>query len=143
MTQLSLLPPALSSGAPPSSEAGASPPAAAADGGSAGGVVGPIDGDLAEETRRKYLNYALSVITARAIPDVRDGLKPVARRILFTMYRELHLTHDARYRKSAKVVGDVIGKYHPHGDTAVYDAMVRLAQDFVMRVPLVDGQGNF
>src|SRR5687768_3671032 len=102
MTQLSLLPPALSSGAPPSSEAGASPPAAAADGGSAGGVVGPIDGDLAEETRRKYLNYALSVITARAIPDVRDGLKPVARRILFTMYRELHLTHDARYRKSAK-----------------------------------------
>ncbi|MBL4689303.1 MAG: DNA topoisomerase IV subunit A [Nannocystaceae bacterium] len=102
-----------------------------------------IEGDLAEETRRKYLNYALSVITARAIPDVRDGLKPVARRILYTMYHELRLVHDARHRKSAKVVGDVIGKYHPHGDTAVYDAMVRLAQDFSMRAPLVDGQGNF
>jgi DNA gyrase subunit A len=141
MTQLPLLPPALSSG----SEAvpKAIGPQAAGDGTSGGGTTGPIDGDLAEETRRKYLNYALSVITARAIPDVRDGLKPVARRILFTMYHELHLTHEARYRKSAKVVGDVIGKYHPHGDTAVYDAMVRLAQDFVMRVPLVDGQGNF
>ena len=104
---------------------------------------GEAEGDLAEETRKKYLNYALSVITSRAIPDVRDGLKPVARRILFTMEHELHLRHDSRHRKSAKVVGDVIGKYHPHGDTAVYDAMVRLAQDFVMRAPLVDGQGNF
>lgn len=101
------------------------------------------EGDLAEETRRKYLNYALSVITARAIPDVRDGLKPVARRILYTMEHELHLRHDVKYRKSAQVVGDVIGKYHPHGDAAAYEAMVRLAQDFNMRVPLVDGHGNF
>jgi DNA gyrase subunit A len=140
MTQLSLLPRALTFGQAPD---GPQPPSAATEGGSGGGASGPIEGDLAEEARRKYLNYALSVITARAIPDVRDGLKPVARRILFTMFRELHLTHEARHRKSAKVVGDVIGKYHPHGDTAVYDAMVRLAQDFVMRAPLVDGQGNF
>ena len=110
------------------------------DGGRGGGV---ISGDLAEEARRKYLNYALSVITSRAIPDVRDGLKPVQRRILYTMFADLGLTHEARHRKSAKVVGDVIGKYHPHGDTAVYEAMVRLAQDFVMRAPLVDGHGNF
>ncbi len=109
-------------------------------GGSSDGVV---RGDLAEEARRKYLNYALSVITSRAIPDVRDGLKPVHRRILYTMFADLGLTHESRHRKSAKVVGDVIGKYHPHGDTAVYDAMVRLAQDFAMRETLVDGQGNF
>src|SRR5690606_985707 len=102
-----------------------------------------LPGDLAEEARRKYLNYALSVITARALPDVRDGLKPVQRRIIYTMFADLGLTHDARHRKSAKVVGDVIGKYHPHGDTAVYEAMVRLAQDWVMRAPLVDGMGNF
>ncbi|KIG12021.1 DNA gyrase subunit A [Enhygromyxa salina] len=108
-----------------------------------GGSAGIIEGDLAEQARRKYLNYALSVITSRAIPDVRDGLKPVQRRILFTMFDDLRLTFDARHRKSAKVVGDVIGKYHPHGDTAVYDAMVRMAQDFAMRMPLVDGQGNF
>ncbi len=140
MTQLSLLPPALTQGTavPPPSE----PPVASGpnDGGGGGNLV---RGDLAEEARRKYLNYALSVITARAIPDVRDGLKPVARRILFTMFHELRLLHDGRHRKSAKVVGDVIGKYHPHGDGAVYDAMVRLAQDFVMRAPLVDGHGNF
>ena len=141
MTQLDLIPPALGAATPAEPSAG---PTAAADGTSGGGTSdGMTDGDLAEETRRKYLNYALSVITARAIPDVRDGLKPVARRILYTMYHELRLVHDARHRKSAKVVGDVIGKYHPHGDTAVYDAMVRLAQDFVMRAPLVDGQGNF
>jgi DNA gyrase subunit A len=108
-----------------------------------GGSAGIVDGDLAEQARRKYLNYALSVITSRAIPDVRDGLKPVQRRILYTMFEDLKLTFDARHRKSAKVVGDVIGKYHPHGDTAVYDAMVRMAQDFNMRMPLVDGQGNF
>jgi DNA gyrase subunit A len=109
-----------------------------------GGAPLPITpGDLAEEARRKYLNYALSVITARALPDVRDGLKPVQRRIIYTMFADLGLTHDARHRKSAKVVGDVIGKYHPHGDTAVYEAMVRLAQDWVMRAPLVDGMGNF
>ena len=116
-----------------------------AGGGACGGagMGGVIAGDLAEEARRKYLNYALSVITARAIPDVRDGLKPVHRRIVYTMFEDLGLTHEARHRKSAKVVGDVIGKYHPHGDTAVYEAMVRLAQDFAMRMPLVDGQGNF
>ncbi len=111
------------------------------DNAGAGGSI--IRGDLAEQARRKYLNYALSVITSRAIPDVRDGLKPVHRRILFTMFNDLGLTHDSRHRKSAKVVGDVIGKYHPHGDTAVYDAMVRMAQDFAMRERLVDGQGNF
>ncbi|TPV95980.1 MAG: DNA topoisomerase IV subunit A [Myxococcales bacterium FL481] len=112
-------------------------------GGGGSGGEGLIRADLAEQARRKYLTYALSVITSRAIPDVRDGLKPVHRRILYTMFEDLHLTHDARHRKSAKVVGDVIGRYHPHGDTAVYDAMVRLAQDFAMRMPLVDGQGNF
>lgn len=112
-------------------------------GGDGAGTKSVVDGDLAEQTRRSYLTYALSVITARALPDVRDGLKPVQRRILFTMFSDLHLHHEARHRKSAKVVGDVIGKYHPHGDTAVYDAMVRLAQDFAMRARLVDGQGNF
>jgi DNA gyrase subunit A len=85
--------------------------------GGGGGLGGVVSGDLADEARRKYLNYALSVITARAIPDVRDGLKPVHRRIVFTMFDDLGLTHESRYRKSAKVVGDVIGKYHPHGDT--------------------------
>ena len=84
----------------------------------------------------------MSVIVSRALPDVRDGMKPVHRRILFAM-RELGLTHAAKFRKSATVVGEVLGKYHPHGDTAVYDSMVRLAQDFSMRYPLVDGQGNF
>ena len=144
MTQLDLIPPALSAAAPTQKFDADTPSATAGTGGGGGGAdSGMIEGDLAEETRRKYLNYALSVITARAIPDVRDGLKPVARRILYTMYHELRLVHDARHRKSAKVVGDVIGKYHPHGDTAVYDAMVRLAQDFSMRAPLVDGQGNF
>jgi DNA gyrase subunit A len=98
---------------------------------------------LALEARTRYLNYALSVITARALPDVRDGLKPVQRRILLTMRKDLNLTPDAKYRKSAKIVGDVMGNYHPHGDTAIYDAMVRLAQSWVMRTPLVDGQGNF
>ncbi len=98
---------------------------------------------LADETQRRYLNYALSVITARALPDVRDGLKPVQRRILFTMYSDLHLTPEARYRKCAKVVGDVMGNYHPHGDSAIYDALVRMAQDFSLRYPFVDGHGNF
>src|SRR5512135_1527508 len=105
----------------------------------------PLDADivLPEEARRRYLNYALSVITSRALPDVRDGLKPVQRRILFSMFQNLHLTPDAKFKKSATVVGDVIGKYHPHGDVAIYDAMVRMAQDFVMRAPLVEGHGNF
>lgn len=98
---------------------------------------------LKDETRDRYLIYALSVITARAIPDVRDGLKPVQRRILYTMFNDLRLTFDGRPRKCAKIVGDVTGNYHPHGTTAAYEALVRLAQDFVMRVPLVVGQGNF
>jgi DNA gyrase subunit A len=98
---------------------------------------------LSAETQRRYLNYALSVITARALPDVRDGLKPVQRRILFTMWNDLHLGPDARYRKCAKVVGDVMGNYHPHGDSAIYDALVRMAQDFSLRYPFVDGHGNF
>src|SRR5437879_7145746 len=98
---------------------------------------------LTEETRKRYLNYALSVITSRALPDVRDGLKPVQRRILYTMYHDLHLHADGRPRKCAKICGDVTGNYHPHGTTAAYEALVRMAQDFVMRVPLVQGQGNF
>jgi DNA gyrase subunit A len=98
---------------------------------------------IIQETRRRYLNYALSVITARALPDVRDGLKPVQRRILYTMQHELHLNADGRPAKCARIVGDVMGKYHPHGNLAIYDALVRLSQDFVMRLPLVHGQGNF
>jgi DNA gyrase subunit A len=98
---------------------------------------------LSQETRRRYLNYALSVIMSRALPDVRDGLKPVQRRILYTMYHDLRLTFDGRPRKCAKICGDVTGNYHPHDGAAVYDALVRLAQDFVMRAPLVHGQGNF
>src|SRR5512144_2767243 len=101
------------------------------------------DTSLADEAQRRYLNYALSVITSRALPDVRDGLKPVQRRILYTMQNDLHLGPDSKPKKSARVVGDVMGKYHPHGDVAIYDAMVRLAQPFVMRAPLVDGHGNF
>jgi DNA gyrase subunit A len=98
---------------------------------------------LHEATRRRYLNYALSVITARALPDVRDGLKPVQRRILYGMFNNLRLMPDGRYRKSAAVVGEVMAKYHPHGDLALYEAMVRMAQPFALLHPLVDGQGNF
>ncbi|MCW3478823.1 DNA gyrase subunit A [Neisseriaceae bacterium JH1-16] len=97
---------------------------------------------LEEEMRRSYLDYAMSVIVGRALPDVRDGLKPVHRRVLFAMH-ELSNDWNRAYKKSARIVGDVIGKYHPHGDTAVYDTIVRLAQDFSLRYPLVDGQGNF
>src|SRR3972149_1065038 len=97
---------------------------------------------IEEEMRKSYMDYAMSVIIGRAIPDARDGLKPVHRRILFAMH-DLSNTHDKPYKKSARVVGDVIGKYHPHGDVAVYDSLVRMAQDFSMRYPLVDGQGNF
>src|SRR5678810_518612 len=97
---------------------------------------------LEEEMRRSYLDYAMSVIVGRALPDVRDGLKPVHRRALFAMH-ELSNDWNRPYKKSARVVGDVIGKYHPHGDTAVYDTIVRLVQDFSMRYPLIDGQGNF
>ena len=98
---------------------------------------------LDETTRQRYLNYALSVITSRALPDVRDGLKPVQRRILFSMYHNHRLTPDRPPIKSAKVVGSVIGEWHPHGDSAVYDAMARMAQPWSLRVPLVDGHGNF
>ncbi|MGD8825898.1 MAG: DNA topoisomerase IV subunit A, partial [Myxococcales bacterium] len=101
------------------------------------------DASLVVETQRRYLNYALSVITSRALPDVRDGLKPVQRRILYTMFHELRLRSDTKHRKSAAIVGDVMGKFHPHGDTAIYDALVRMAQPFTMRQPLVDGRGNF
>src|SRR5438552_119631 len=97
---------------------------------------------IEREMEESYLDYAMSVIVQRALPDVRDGLKPVHRRILYAM-SELGLGPSAKYRKSATVVGEVLGKYHPHGDAAVYDSMVRLAQQFAMRYPLVDGQGNF
>ncbi|GLQ23128.1 DNA gyrase subunit A [Algimonas ampicilliniresistens] len=102
--------------------------------------VSPVT--IEEEMKRSYLDYAMSVIVSRAIPDVRDGLKPVHRRILYSMH-ENGFTREKAYKKSARVVGDVIGKYHPHGDSAVYDALVRMAQDFSMRLPLLDGQGNF
>ncbi len=98
---------------------------------------------LVDETRRRYLNYALSVITSRALPDVRDGLKPVQRRILYNMYHDLHLYADGRPAKCARVCGDVMGNYHPHGDAAIYDALVRMAQPFVLRYPLIHGEGNF
>ncbi|MFM8441273.1 MAG: DNA gyrase subunit A [Acidobacteriota bacterium] len=101
-----------------------------------------IQVNIEDEMRRSYLDYAMSVIIGRALPDVRDGLKPVHRRVLWAMH-ELGNTYNKPYKKSARVVGDVIGKYHPHGDTAVYDTVVRLAQDFSLRYPLVDGQGNF
>jgi DNA gyrase subunit A len=98
--------------------------------------------NISEEMKKSYLNYAMSVIVSRALPDVKDGLKPVHRRILFAMH-EIGLVHSAKYKKCATVVGEVLGKYHPHGDVPVYDALVRLAQDFSMRYPLIDGQGNF
>src|SRR5512136_2467405 len=98
--------------------------------------------NIEEELKSSYLDYAMSVIVSRALPDVRDGLKPVQRRILFSM-QDMGLTHSSPHRKSARIVGDVLGKYHPHGDASVYDAMVRLAQEFSMRYPLIDGQGNF
>ncbi|NIR60871.1 MAG: DNA gyrase subunit A, partial [Gammaproteobacteria bacterium] len=98
--------------------------------------------NLEDEMKQSYLDYAMSVIIGRALPDVRDGLKPVHRRVLYAM-RELGVDWNKAYKKSARIVGDVIGKYHPHGDAAVYDTIVRMAQDFSMRYPLVDGQGNF
>jgi topoisomerase-4 subunit A len=112
-------------------------------------TIDPPDngGDIIEEPMnealsKRYLAYALSTITARALPDARDGLKPVHRRVLYAM-SQLGLNPQGGHRKSATVVGEVIGKYHPHGDQSIYDAMVRLAQDFATRTPLVDGQGNF
>ena len=98
--------------------------------------------NLKEEMKTSYLDYAMSVIVARALPDVRDGLKPVQRRILHAMNHDLNLRADGPYRKSARIVGEVLGKYHPHSDQSVYDAMMRVAQDFSLRYPLVDGQGN-
>ena len=95
-----------------------------------------------EGVKTSFLQYAMSVITARALPDVRDGLKPVHRRILYSMYED-GLTYNNPYSKSATTVGNVLGRYHPHGDAAVYDALVRMAQTFSMRYPLIDGQGNF
>ncbi|HQH28578.1 MAG TPA: DNA gyrase subunit A, partial [Oligoflexia bacterium] len=102
-----------------------------------------VNVDIAEESRTRYLTYALSVVSSRALPDVRDGLKPVQRRILYAMLQNLRLTPEHAHRKSAAVVGEVLARYHPHGDTACYEAMVRMAQDFSLRYPLVDGQGNF
>jgi len=110
------------------------------------GEIDPVPGQVTEPLRRaigdRYLTYALSTIMNRALPDARDGLKPVHRRILYAM-RELRLASNGGFRKSAKISGDVMGNYHPHGDAAIYDAMARLAQDFNVRYPLVDGQGNF
>ena len=102
--------------------------------------IAPVE--ISEEMRRSYLDYAMSVIVSRALPDVRDGLKPVHRRIIYSMY-ESGYDYNRPYRKSARIVGEVLGKYHPHGDSAVYETMVRMAQDFSMRLPLIDGQGNF
>src|ERR1700731_3464685 len=101
------------------------------------------DVNFAEAARSRYLNYALSVITSRALPDLRDGLKPVQRRILYAMWHDLHVTADGRYIKCAAVVGEVMKTYHPHGDQSIYDALVRMAQPFSLRYPLIDGQGNF
>ena len=106
----------------------------------AGGAM--RDTSLAEALSERYLAYAMSTITARSLPDVRDGLKPVHRRVLWAMH-QLKLDPASGFKKCARIVGDVMGKYHPHGDAAIYDAMVRLAQDFAARYPLVEGQGNF
>src|SRR3989344_1336129 len=103
---------------------------------------GIVPRSISLEMRESYLDYAMSVITSRALPDVRDGLKPVHRRILYAMH-ELGLTPSAKFRKSAAVVGEVMAKYHPHGDTAIYDTLAKLAQDFTTRYPLIIGQGNF
>src|SRR5580692_1435141 len=111
------------------------------EGGNPGALnIQPVN--IEEEMRRSYLDYSMSVIIGRALPDVRDGLKPVHRRILYHMF-DSGLLHNRRYVKCARVVGETMGKYHPHGDTALYDAMVRLAQPFSLRYPLIDGQGNF
>lgn len=112
------------------------------NGGPNGGPSGIEPISIIEEMQRSYLDYAMSVIVSRALPDVRDGLKPVHRRILYAM-NEMNLAYNRPYRKSAGVVGEVMGKYHPHGDASIYDALVRMAQDFSMRDPLIDGQGNF
>src|SRR5688572_14101065 len=150
-------PPAAPPATPPAPKKGRGRKAAdapAGDGSDAPGhdpAMGPVPTVMAKqvvprtvetEMRQSFLDYAMSVIVARALPDARDGLKPVHRRILYAM-GELSLTPDRAYRKSALVVGDVLGKYHPHGDSSVYEAMVRMAQEWSLRYPLVDGQGNF
>lgn len=103
-------------------------------------IIIPLD--IEKELKSSYLSYSMSVIVNRAIPDVRDGLKPVHRRILYAMYM-LRLLWSSVYKKAARVVGEVMAKYHPHGDSSIYDALVRMAQDFSLRAPLIDGQGNF
>src|SRR3989344_1278355 len=105
-------------------------------------AIGIKQREITEEVQQAYLEYGMGVIVARALPDVRDGLKPVHRRILYVM-NKMGLTGGAKYRKSATIVGGVLGKYRPHGDVSVCDSMVRMAQDFAMRYPMVDGQGNF
>ena len=125
---------------PEANDSGAPPPPPRGLGGGSGDGTSNVP--LHEAAQARYLNYALSVITSRALPDVRDGLKPVQRRILFTMWQQ-NLTADAKHRKCAKVVGDVMGSYHPHGDSAIYETLVRMAQPFSLRYPLVDGSGNF
>lgn len=113
------------------------------NGGSPGGGNGRVvQTELHKEATEAYMAYAMSVLLGRALPDVRDGLKPVHRRILFAMH-ELGLSSKKPYKKCARVVGEVLGKFHPHGDTAVYDALVRMAQDFSLRCPLIQGHGNF
>lgn len=101
-----------------------------------------IDISIEDSVKNSYLDYAMSVIVGRALPDVRDGLKPVHRRVLYSM-SEMGVHYNKSYKKSARIVGDVIGKFHPHGDSAVYDTLVRMAQNFSLRYPLTDGQGNF
>ena len=118
------------------------PPPGGGDGTGIPGALNIQPVNIEEEMKKSYLDYSMSVIIGRALPDVRDGLKPVHRRILYTM-QQMGLAPNKSTRKCARIVGDVMGKYHPHGNLAVYDALVRLAQPFAMRYPLVDGQGNF
>ena len=125
---------------PPGDRPPQDPPGSAAEAPPPGGDITPVN--IEDEMKRSYLDYAMSVIVSRALPDVRDGLKPVHRRIIFAM-KEGGYDYNRPFRKSARIVGDVMGKYHPHGDAAIYDAMVRMAQDFAMRLPLIQGQGNF
>ena len=124
---------------PPQGPSDPAPPPPPAGGDGNKNLV-PIN--IEDEMRRSYLDYAMSVIVGRALPDIRDGLKPVHRRILFAM-SEMGLVFNRAYRKCAGIVGEVLGNYHPHGDAPVYDALVRMAQDFSMRYPLINGQGNF
>src|SRR5215475_2645752 len=131
----------MDSGAEGEAARNASARSALLGGGNGGG--GSDNVALHEAAQSRYLNYALSVITSRALPDVRDGLKPVQRRILYAMWHDLHVTADGRYIKCAAVVGEVMKTYHPHGDQSIYDALVRLAQPFSQRQTLVDGYGNF